>query len=395
MGRAYISAPAVPLALGLFAILEPLVRYATEMKQYSGDIACTLIVLYGAHLVQQRPNWLRIGLFGLAGAVILWFSQPAVFVLGGAGIVLGVMALRERDWRRVIALALAGALWLASFIPSYQLSLRTIADYGYFATSWESGFAPAGSGDQAFENLRWYVMTFFGIFKSPTGLEDYAAGVAGIAVLVAGAVLARTRRLHLLLLIAPIGLTLIASFLKLYPFQARVLLFLVPILLLLTAEGVEQLSNHTPWRRVLWLGLVLVLALEPTILTAQQLLVPRRHQELRPVLAHVRERIEAGDTVYVYYGAYNAFRYYTHNDPLPAGEIIHGSESRADWNVYFQELDALRGRERVWVIFANRYSDAGADERELLLFHLNQIGRQLDEQRAANASAHLYMLPAP
>jgi hypothetical protein len=392
LARAYISPRAVPVALGLFAVLDPLIYYSSELKQYSTDMACTVLALYGAHLALARPGLIRLGLLGLAGVPLLWLSQPAAFVLGGAGLVLGVQALRARAWGRAGVLAAVGAVWLLNFAAAYQLALRTIADYSYFEQSWSNGFAPGAGGAFALEDLRWFVMTFYGVFKYPTGLEDYAAGIAAIAAVLAGAALARRRPLHLLLLTAPIALTLLASFMRRYPFQDRLLFFLVPVFLLLIAEGVELLSSAWRPRWALWLLIVFTLTVEPAGVSALNLVTGRRTEELRPALEELRARVEPGDTVYVYYGAQDAFDYYTLGRPLPVGEVVRGVRGREDWGRYLADLGALRGRERVWFVFSHVYDEGGVDERQLFLFELERSGEARDRIEVGTVSAHLYDL---
>ena len=45
VARDFIVPSAVPLAVALFAILPPLVYYSSEVKQYSGDVMATLLLL--------------------------------------------------------------------------------------------------------------------------------------------------------------------------------------------------------------------------------------------------------------------------------------------------------------------------------------------------------------
>src|ERR1700722_20601703 len=76
LARRVVRSMAVPLALALFALSPTLIYYASEVKQYSSDVAVALLLVYLA--VTKR-----ILLLGICGAVAIWFSHPAVFVLGG------------------------------------------------------------------------------------------------------------------------------------------------------------------------------------------------------------------------------------------------------------------------------------------------------------------------
>ena len=73
------------LALGIFAVLEPLVFYSSELKQYATDVLIALsIAAPGAALIRERAAPGRILVFAIAaGAVGVWISLPAAFVAGG------------------------------------------------------------------------------------------------------------------------------------------------------------------------------------------------------------------------------------------------------------------------------------------------------------------------
>src|SRR5690242_15711000 len=81
-----ISGSAVPIALGLFAISPSLIYYSSELKQYSCDVAVA-ILLYFLAIEGSDGSWkpLKVVTFGLAGAIAIWISHPATFVLAAIG----------------------------------------------------------------------------------------------------------------------------------------------------------------------------------------------------------------------------------------------------------------------------------------------------------------------
>src|SRR5262245_53036591 len=88
-----VSETAGPIAVRLFAFGEPLIYYAAAVKQYSTDVTFTIMVVLLTLAVAERddlsPAWL--GGYGLAGAIAVWFSHPAVFVLAACGLTLAWM----------------------------------------------------------------------------------------------------------------------------------------------------------------------------------------------------------------------------------------------------------------------------------------------------------------
>ncbi len=58
-----------------------------------------------------------------------------------------------------------------------------------------------------------------------------------------------------------------------------------------------------------------------------------------------------------------------------------------------RELDALRGRPRVWIVFAHAVSSLA--EQPTIRGYLAQIGRRLDTVEAVGSTAELYDLSDP
>jgi hypothetical protein len=85
---AYRALPlgAARIAVCLFALSPFIAGYAAEFKQYELDatVAAALIAV-GLPVWRGTAGRGRLIAFALAGAVAVWFSHPAAFVLGGVG----------------------------------------------------------------------------------------------------------------------------------------------------------------------------------------------------------------------------------------------------------------------------------------------------------------------
>jgi hypothetical protein len=122
--------------------------------------------------------------------------------------------------------------------------------------------------------------------------------------------------------------------------------------------------------------------------------LPYRPHDLKSILKHVRERRQPGDLVYVYWGARNAFDYYRDRLGFADTRIVGGGSHYSAPADYLPELGRLRGR-RVWVVFSQVHTRPdGVDERELLLAHLDSLGRRLDAVASHWAWGYLYDLGA-
>src|SRR5205085_4605262 len=113
--------PAALFGLALFAASPYLVSYAVECKQYSTDAAITVgLFAAAAGLLRGEKGGFRWVALALAGAVAVWCSHPAAFVLGGIGTALLADAV-GRDRRRFVAACATVGCWLASFAMCYFL----------------------------------------------------------------------------------------------------------------------------------------------------------------------------------------------------------------------------------------------------------------------------------
>ena len=170
LAAATLTGWAVPYAFGLFAIGVPLVDFSAQVKRSSSDILSTVVVLCAVFWHGQRPFSVRRAA-GLAavGAVVVWLSQPAVFVLIGAGSALAVSAFLERRAQALRTLIVVGSAWSASAAGATAVALRSVTathrEYLHWYWTGSAGFMPTWSG--TWPDLLWIWERFvlmFGVF---------------------------------------------------------------------------------------------------------------------------------------------------------------------------------------------------------------------------------------
>lgn len=392
VARAYGARLAAFLSLGLLALSPRLIYYSSELKQYSTDVLATLVLL----LVASKPLEEKAGprafvALGGAGSLALWVSHPSVFVFAGILLTLGVTLAARRDARRLRRLAGVGAVWGASFGLCYFVSLRSLGSNGDLAAYWSGSFAPM----PPWRDLSWYGNAIIGMVKDPTQLPVNAV-TAALLALGALSLALRQRRLMLVLL-TPFLLALAASALRMYPFSGRLLLFLVPLLLLLLAEGVERMwlllrrvSRPAGWLVTALLCLYLVH--EPAVVACRNVQSPPMREEIRPVMAHVRENRLSTDLIYVYHGAAPAFRFYAPLYGFGRGDYSVGVPAEQGRAEYLGDADRFSGAQRVWFVFSHIGRSWTVNDRMLMLDHLDGLGRRIDDFASPGASAELYDL---
>jgi hypothetical protein len=390
LARRLVGQRAALIAFGLFALTRPLAFYAGELKQYSSDVFITLTLFWLAfHVWEQtergeRPPWL---LWGLTGAVALWFSHAALFVLAGTGMVYAVACLQRRDRTALLRCAGAIGLWLASFGTCYLLFLRSLDHNDYLLAFWRTEFMPLPP--HSVGDLEWFPRTFFAFLNSPVGLSAHDMSLAGVGALtfIIGAItLFSMRPVPAALLLAPLLFTLLASGLQRYPFGDRMVLFLVPAMLLVIAVGAEFIRcRSVPLVGLTVLGL---LFFAPALGSAGKLLEPDKGEQIEPLLAHLREHRRDGDLVYVYTSAWPGYVYHGPQYGLPtSGAGVQRGCAGGDWGNYLRDLDGLRGRPRVWLLFVHH----GRVER-LFRCELERRGHKIDAVETPGAAVYLYDL---
>jgi hypothetical protein len=278
VARRYLSALAVPIAVGLYTFDDWVLYYSAEIKQYSSDTTLTLVALWLAHAASDLK---RRSLFAVAafGAVGIWFSHPLALVLAAVGSYLAAKAALRRDWTNLLTLIGIGILWLISFAACFFVSHRILSKEPFVWNWWAFAFLPFPPRSLADLSCDfWHVLN---VFNSPawvvTPFDELKSALIAMGLYLIGMVSLGLRwRGSLYLLVAPIFFTLLASGLHQYPFHGRLLLFLVPMVHLLVAEGVVALARPGGVPLTVVLG-CLVLYGPASDCLWKELVVPRFH----------------------------------------------------------------------------------------------------------------------
>jgi hypothetical protein len=390
------SALSGSLALALFALSPALVYYSSEVKQYSSDVAIALALILLYLHYEGKPLKPRDGfLLAAAGSLAIWFSHPALFVLAGLGLALFIPAVRSRDTRNVWTLIGIALVWAVSLVVLYFLNLRQLASHQFFLDFWREGFMPHdGSAG------RWLLYSLQTPFLDLLGLRIPYLVITALFLVGFIALIRRSPRFGLFLGIIFL-LALAASWLELYPFAGRMLLFLTPTLILLLAGSLDVVTGLLPRPRGLaWAACLLIsgfLLFAPLRTAVENFTSPKMQEHIRPAMQVLYEEMQPGDIVYVYHWTEHAVRYYAPKYHLALDRFIFGADHHEQPALYAAELDALRGRERAWFLFSHVYEQGSFNERDAILEYLDSIGELTRQIRLPGTSVYLYLydLQAP
>jgi hypothetical protein len=374
---------AAPIAVLFFAFAGPLVDYAARVKQYSSDVAASVLLLWLAlelhHAVRPEKRFLHIA--GAAGATIVWFSQPAVLVLAGLGIGLLLIKIRKRGVSRSLRLWPLPAWWGISAVAAIAASYASVtpetrhaiaATYNY----WISGLPPTSLWS-AIRHL-WPLNQISGLIARG-GQSSLAYPFAHLVLFFAfaGACLLFRRDWRIALLVfAPAGVAILAALARQYPFSDRLILFLLPGLFLALAEAINWICRQIAVRSPFAGAAALVIFSLPAVTPILKEPPPWRIDDVKSALAYLQQQRHFGDLVYIYYDAVPAVSFYGPQYGLARSGYLSGSCHGADLHEYLSEIDKLRGHSRVWIMLLDAYS--GRQMHQVLLEHLDAVGRRLD-----------------
>ncbi|HAX80594.1 MAG TPA: hypothetical protein DCY88_33350 [Cyanobacteria bacterium UBA11372] len=396
LAKRFIQGWGIAIALGLFASLHYLVYYSSEVKQYSSDVAIALFCsLLSLRLLSQKLGIYDAIILSLGGAIAIWFSHPAIFVLAGVGSSCFLLKLVNKEAIKLAHYLVIYSSWVISFVAFYFISIKNLSSDEDLLTSWQKAF-PSFPLD-----IIWYLDAFGKFFYRPLGFNGPFDGLAIIIFVVGCIACYRRHKETLLIILSPVLVTFLASALQKYPFRSRLVLFLTPFVILLIAEGVDYIRSQTKYKFAPIVSLVvLLLLLAPPAINASQLIVkPHLRGEIKPVITYIKTNQKPGDILYIYQRGKYQFMYYAEKFGYQKGDYIIGIDdldkydgkklSEAEWQRYKTDLDKLRGNKRVWLLFSHA---TVASENKKITSYLQTIGKQIDFFEQPGAFVYLYDL---
>lgn len=392
LGQWALSPIALPIALLLFACLRYPIYYTTEVKQYSSDVMVALLL--SLLLISLRGQILGKGralLLGVIGAVAVWFSHPAIFVLGGIEAVHLITAAPEKRKAILLNRWPSYLLWFASFGILYILLTSKVAANQVLRQQWGKEY-PGSVFD-----IVWLLDSFGRFFYRPMGFRQINDGIAYFAFVIGCIVFYKTNRAKFLILISPTAATLIATYLHKYPFRGRLILFLTPFFILIIAEGIAWLLSQ--WHRkkvfaILGIVLAVTLLLPPTMRAADLIVNPERKEETRSVFEYIKSHKKPGDLIYS--DRLNQFNYYgkmyfgfSDADAVPTFQDFWNplGFSQQSWEDFKRKAN-LPSQQRVWFVFTALTPPEEAQVKP----RLDQIGQELEYFKQPGSFTYLYEL---
>jgi hypothetical protein len=318
LARRLLSLRGTLLALLMFASISPLIHYSAEVKPYSTDVAFSLAIMLCGVAAWEGPAR-NLFVLAVVGALGLLFSFPAAFVLGGTAI--AVMAGRwsaAKKEGRTPAVAAAAVLpcvvvWAAVEWCNVHFFLRTLV-YGPvhqgLVRDWMTlgGFPPWLPNRAA----HWVWVAFHNVMASWEAMYLGAPDLGMFAAVIGGVALLMGRKRAVgLLIVTPLMLAVVGAFRRQYPLADRLALYMVPLLTILIAEGIDQIWGCNDWRRSMAGGLASIMLISsPIAQSGYEFRWPSGREETKQIYQWLERQWRQGDLLVLSHMAEQSYNYY-------------------------------------------------------------------------------------
>ena len=271
-------------------------------------------------------------------------------------------------------------------------------------------------------DIKYFIKLIVEIFTYPVDIAF--AGIALFAFIIGCVSMYSNKRKRFFILLSPIIAAFLAGALHQYPFRGRFILFLLPFILMIVAEGAEYIRSKTMQNsRIIGVLFVVFLLFQPLTRSMYKVMYPFSYDNLRPVLKYIKDNWQSGDILYVHYVAEYPFIYYSEYYPepysfnkddciigiAPRGYYRHWRKQEVSkyygpevpieqsllekFKIYANDLDQLKGHERVWILFTSVIPRDVTTQEIFFIYHLESIGKKIDFfESSQKSAAYLYDL---
>lgn len=215
-----LSGPALLIAVAVFAVSYPGIRYSAEAKPYGTDMFVSLVMLSLVVDWKKSRNVRLLGWLAALMPVALGLSYPAVFAAGGLSLVVAGVMLRELGTRSEW---MGWVIWNAVLVISFAAwflsvgKVQSVAEAEFMGEYWRLSFPPVA---KPWNLPLWLLKTHASDFLSyPVGGPNWASTLTLVVCCWGVWPLLRTKQFYWLgLLAGPAVLHLTAAALQKYPY---------------------------------------------------------------------------------------------------------------------------------------------------------------------------------
>lgn len=370
------------ISTSIFSISLSLLKYSSEVKQYSVDVLFTIIILYCSLTLQLNKNK-SLFIYAIIGSIAVWLSNVAIILLFVTGVyLLYFEGYKNKNYKIIFPFI----FWTISFYFYYYLFIHNHPSKEVMMHYWENSFLPFNPFSENFYNFLFLACQ--NIYDNVLGFDHFWPIPFLISLSSIGFLFVHRKYTILYFCLSPIILHLLLSSFKLYPFSGRLILYILPLIILLFSIGLYYLFEFI--NRIIQ-RLPKLLLIFPVIIMFYPIYLrfPIEHEEIKKSLNYIEKNIKKDETIYVYYGAKRALDFYIETKFINIYNIIvNGTDYSNDHPKYDYELLNLKGK--VWILFSHVhfYWENDNDEKYIVDFLIRNGSELLDVKRYYGSSVY-------
>lgn len=369
----------------LFIISTILTYFSSELKQYSSDIFFGLLILWVWHKLNTNKTVLRSLSVGVVGAIGLWFSNVLVIVLSSIGLVNLVYLIFNRKLKPLLNSIPEYLLWAISFSINYYYFIFDHPHSEGMKKYWASKFMVT---DSFTESVEWIWYSLATTFSDSIGF--YQAFRVPLFLFFGGVVISVFTHRKRLIFFFPIIIHFILSGIKIYPYDTRLVLYLIPFYLIFVSISIDYISKIRFLKRAnILVSIIIIYSITGVYLSKAKdyFATPNMREHIRPTLSYIKQKMKKDDTLYVYYGSLRPFRFYAPMMDFTTSSIIMGRYPNSLDENFKLEISRLNGR--VWILFSHLWPPDGIEYID------NQIIRKdfIDYYETTGSKVYLVNIP--
>jgi len=292
-------------AVFLFVINQRLINFSFEFKPYGVDVFFTIIcLLFFVNLDMEKLNKMKALIYGALLSIVPWFSFVSIFALTGGVLNLFFQNLKKKKgeflftfYSLLFPLLISALLYLKIYLLTNYTGTHMVSDWAnYFITL----------------NPLKFLFLLSESIKYLFAPVEYV--LFALIMLIFGIIIyIREKSLFFNVAILTFISFIVTSFLKIYPFGDRIIIFLIPIYLLLMLKPIDTISLDKKWQSLMILAIIL-LTFYPQIIWAKSMIDTKsisRGEYPREMMKLLSENLKKDDVIFVNNLSNTEFAYYS------------------------------------------------------------------------------------
>lgn len=361
----------ITFCLSLFLFNSSLIYYSSEVKQYTTDLFVAILLIYIVlcSVSEKKIAILKLLIFG---SLSIYLSNITPIILLSLGIYTLIIYKKHFYGNKQIfySISILFFFWLLNFVFYFFCFIYNHPTKDFMQNYWGFAFLPYNPFSSEFYNFLW--TKFEMIFTVLLHYKNVGYFLLFLFLIALIRLFKGKFYLELVLFFLPVIIHLILSAFAMYPFEQRLLLYMVPSIVIIIGFSVEYfnyfIETHTGNSlNIFWQATIPTLLL---LCSLQMNPLPYKNDDIKRIIEYVMINKKNNHSVYVYHGAIPAFNYYKNSGIIDIeGHFIYGNKYSKDEAIkYFYEI--VLQKKPFWIIF----SQDNYEEEKIIIQTLKNKG---------------------